>query len=165
MSKLLLDSQPLLVLPDLACLSGLSESIVLQQIHYWIEINRKAKRNFKEGFYWTYNSYETWQTQFPFWNTKTVKRIFAKLEGMNLLISDSFNKMRFDRTKWYRIDHEALGNLRVEPKGQNVPKERDNMSLTIPETNQGSGFNPEHELGILTAIGQSLKANGKRTRH
>lgn len=164
MSKLLLDSQPLLVIPELACLVGVSESIVLQQIHYWIEINRKGKRNFKEGTYWTYNSYETWQAQFPFWTLKTVKRIFAKLEAAGILISGTFNKMRFDRTKWYRIDHEALKSLlnsAIARKGQNVPMDEDTFTPTIPETSQGA----MNDLGALTAMGELLKVNGKRTRH
>ena len=64
MSKLLLDENPLMIMPQLAVKIGLNESIVLQQIHYWLEINRKADKNKRDGFYWTYNSYKEWQKQF-----------------------------------------------------------------------------------------------------
>ena len=63
-SKLLLNTYPLIVLPELAQAIGLHEAIVLQQLHYWIEINRKADRNSHNGRYWTYNTYESWQVQF-----------------------------------------------------------------------------------------------------
>jgi hypothetical protein len=161
MSKLLLDSQPLLVIPELATLIGLSGSIVLQQVHYWVEINRKAKRNFKEGHFWTFNSYETWQAQFPFWSLKTVKRVFTRLEAAGLLVSDNFNRIKFDRTKWYRIDHEALERCIEKPKGQLDPLNEDSFTPPIPEINQGA----MNDLGALTAMGELLKVNGKRTRH
>lgn len=35
MSKLLLDSNPLVIIPELAVAVGLNESIILQQLHYW----------------------------------------------------------------------------------------------------------------------------------
>ena len=42
MSKILFDEQPIVVSRELAKLIGLNEAIVLQQVHYWLEINRKA---------------------------------------------------------------------------------------------------------------------------
>ena len=111
MSKLLLDSQPLVVLPELAAVVGLNEAIVLQQIHYWIEINKKANRNHNDGYYWTYNSYEAWHEQFPFWSKNTIVRIIEKLEKSNLIVTGNYNKLKLDRTKWYRINYEELNEL------------------------------------------------------
>lgn len=37
MSKLLLDDEPLVILPKLAAAIGLNEAIILQQLHYWLE--------------------------------------------------------------------------------------------------------------------------------
>ncbi len=36
MAKLLLNEQPLVVLPELACKIGLNEAIILQQLNYWL---------------------------------------------------------------------------------------------------------------------------------
>ncbi len=72
-SKLLLDSRPLVIVPELACLLGVSEAIILQQIHYWLEINRRDERNIKDGFAWTYNSVAEWQKQF------TQQRLFSAI--------------------------------------------------------------------------------------
>lgn len=134
MSKLLLDKPPLLVIPDLAVLIGLHESIVLQQIHYWIELNREADKNFEAGFYWTYNSYHDWQKQFKFWNVVTIKRLIGKLETIGLIISDNFNRMKFDRTKWYRIDYERLESFTKSPKYQTDLKESIKLSKTLIDT-------------------------------
>ena len=111
MSRLLLDEKPLLVMPRLATLIGLNEAIVLQQVHYWLEINRKTNSNYKDGYYWAYNTYEQWQEQFPFWSKRTIRRIINNLEKMGLLISASYNKLGIDRTKWYRIDYKKLDEL------------------------------------------------------
>jgi hypothetical protein len=111
MSKLLLDSQPLVVIPELAVRIGLNEAIILQQIHYWTEINRRAERNFKDGHHWTFNTYENWQKQFPFWAVDTIKRTITRLEKLELIISGHFNEYQRDRTKWYRVNYPHLQSM------------------------------------------------------
>lgn len=44
MSRLLINEQPLLVLPSLACEIGLNEALMLQQIHYWMNTSKKLLR-------------------------------------------------------------------------------------------------------------------------
>jgi hypothetical protein len=110
-NNLLIQEEPLIVLPSLAVKVGLNEAIVLQQIHYWVQLNKKMKNNFRDGYYWTYNTYEQWQKQFPFWHVITIKRIIASLEKKGLIISANYNKLSIDRTKWYRIDYERLESL------------------------------------------------------
>jgi len=64
--KLLLNEEPLIVLPSLAAHIGLQESIFLQQLHYWL--NRSDHE--RDGHKWVYNSYKEWQKQFPFWSER-----------------------------------------------------------------------------------------------
>lgn len=150
MNNLLLDEHPILVLPQLATCIGLNESIVLQQIHYWIKQNEKNNRNFKGDHYWTYNTFEEWAKQFPFWSMPTIKRIFKKLEDGDLLLVGYYNKKSYDRTKWYRINYKSLESLyshhnikvtqcivskRSNGKYQNDTKDNIKMIPTIPETN------------------------------
>ena len=76
-SSILFKEEPLVINRGLAKLIGLNEAIVLQQVHYWLDINRKTKNNFHDGRTWTYNTYETWQEEnFDIWSLRTVKRIF-----------------------------------------------------------------------------------------
>lgn len=106
MSKLLINESPLLVLPSLAIAVGLNEAITLQQIHYWLD--PRINKNFKEGLYWVYNSYEEWHKQFPFWSLRTIRRNIQSLEEKNLLITKNFSSHSFDKTKWYSINYKAL---------------------------------------------------------
>ncbi|MCF6459548.1 hypothetical protein [Clostridium sp. Cult3] len=75
----------------LACILGLNEALLLGQVHYWLEINKKNNRNFHEGRYWTYNTIKDRQGEFPFWSESTIKRIFKRLRDMELILLDNFN--------------------------------------------------------------------------
>jgi DnaD/phage-associated family protein len=109
-TRLLLDEEPLVILPSLAATIGLNESIVLQQLHYWLE----RSTNVHEGHTWVYNTYEEWQEQFPFWSESTIRRIITKLEKQGLIITGNFNRSKIDKTKWYRINYEKLAQLQDE---------------------------------------------------
>lgn len=137
MSKLLLpDSHPLLVLPELADAIGLNEAIVLQQVHYWIENNKKERRNFHRGRCWVYNSYRKWNENFPFWSERTIKKIFLDLEKQGLLISGNFNKLKIDRTKWYTIDYDAFEKLCSDAGlGKSCTIDSADIAQALPETN------------------------------
>jgi hypothetical protein len=117
MSKLLLDDKPLIVLPSLAGMIGLNESIVLQQLHYWLT----DSKNIRDGFKWVYNTYEDWQKQFPFWSVSTIRRTITKLEKDKYIIVGNYNKLKIDNTKWYRIEYSSLDMNR--PSVQNEQTE------------------------------------------
>ena len=118
MSYLLFNDPPLVVNPRLATLIGLNEAIILQQIHYWVQINKKSKKNYKDGYYWTYNSIPGWCEQFPFWSEGTVKRTFSSLKKQNLIIVSNYNKLKKDRTNWYRVNYENLPSDQNDPMDQ-----------------------------------------------
>jgi hypothetical protein len=112
-SQLLINEPPLQLLPSLATAIGLNEAIVLQQIQYWINSNqqRKSKHHFINGRWWTYNTAEAWQEQFPFWSVSTVRRILASLRDSGLVIAEAHGDNGFDHTLWYTIDYSALNDL------------------------------------------------------
>ena len=108
MSKLLINEQPLQVIPSLAKAIGLNEAIFLQQLHYFLRISK----NSADGRSWVYNTIKDWQAEFSFWSLKTVQRTIENLEKMGLILStDKFNKMKMDKTKWYSIDYEKLSEI------------------------------------------------------
>ena len=112
-------------------LNSLDEAIVLNQLNYWIERNKDANRNFRDGHYWVYNSYEAWRKQdFPVWSATKIKRIFTSLEGKGIVLSANYNKLAIDKTKWYTIDYDKLKKFIEEySKGQNeTPKDQDEIS-------------------------------------
>jgi hypothetical protein len=107
MSKLLIDEEPLQVLPSLAARIGLNEAIFLQQLHYWL---KKSKHEHDERK-WIYNTFGEWQAQFPFWTERTLQRIVKNLVRMELVKVYKFNKSNWDRTNWYTIKYDNIDSI------------------------------------------------------
>ncbi len=130
---LLIDESPLVILPSLVKAIGANEAIVLQQIHYWLDINKKANRNYYDGKYWTYNTYEGWHEEFFWLSESTVRRVLAELAKKGLLIKGNYNKSKFDRTNWYTINYDEVNKLLPSAHGEQVGEVTE--SEPIPETN------------------------------
>lgn len=124
--KLLIDDQPLQVLPSLAESIGLNESLVLQQIH-WLLSRSKKKIS---GKYWVFNTYEEWRDKhFRFFSLSTVRRTIKNLEDLGLITSTTeFNKMKVDKTKWYTINYEELDNLQIATNKNDSPSVQNEQS-------------------------------------
>lgn len=147
--NLLIPEPPLQVLPSLAALIGLNESIILQQVHYWTQSNERSKRpdTFQEGYYWTFATFDksqregvlSWSDQFPFWNERTIRRAVSRLDEKALLVIGNFNRKPTDRTQWYRVNYpqlRAVSPIRTncpDASGQVVPLHPDNLSGSIIE--------------------------------
>lgn len=147
MSRLLLDEQPLVILPKLAVVIGLNEAIVLQQLHYWVE----KSKNEKDGKYWVYNTLAEWREQFPFWSKNTIIRTFEKLEQDKLIETGVFNRNKSDRTKWYTINYKTLDacyNSFTQIGNMDLPKK------SKPFTQNENMDNPNWEHGSSTQNGQ-----------
>lgn len=106
MSLLVID-RPLIVLPKLALKVGLNEAMILQQLHF--RLQHKAKEY--GGHRWVFYSYEEWRYDFPFWSARTIQRALLGLEEQDFVVSGVFNRIKSDRTKWYRIDYGQLDML------------------------------------------------------
>lgn len=141
MSRLLLDDYPILFLPKLAEMLGSSDrALLLQQIHYWIEKSGIEH----DGRKWVFNSVATWHKQFSWISERTLRSILKYLEDEGILLTGNYNKLKFDRTKWYTIDYDRLEKLEnafgkscqmekenfSESNGKNLPKENGNICQT-----------------------------------
>ena len=168
MSKLLINEQPLQVLPSLANIIGLNEAIILQQLHFFLRISR----NKIGGRSWVYNTINDWQAEFSFWSVKTVQRTIENLEKSGLVVStDKFNKMKMDKTKWYTIDYQKLSEILPEnektPFGQNdqmeTPKKENafgqNDQMTFGQNDQSNNQrNKNINITPLSPYGESANA-------
>ncbi|MBN8656119.1 MAG: PadR family transcriptional regulator [Anaerolineae bacterium] len=109
-SNLLINEPPLLILPSLAKVIGLNESLVLQQLHYWLQNSKVGVT--RNGIKWVYNTYGDWQSEsFPFWSLSTIERTFRSLEKRGLVISEQLDAKKHDQRKYYRINYAALETL------------------------------------------------------
>lgn len=145
MANILFNIEPKVINTELACLIGLNEAIVLQQLHYWIEKNKATAINYHDGHYWTYGTVQEYRDRdFRFWSFDTVKRTLTKLTSLGFLLQGNYNKMKMDQTKWYAIDYSALDvwisthhSASPSPIGQNAPMEQGNL----PQCNSAKSTN------------------------
>lgn len=184
-SKLLFDIKPLVINRDFAKLIGLNESIIIQQIHYWIINNKEKGVNFYEERYWTYNSYKKWhENDFPFWRPKSIQRIIIRIEkGLVPNIKDcqeklfffkigNFNTLKIDKTKWYSINYDAIERLQqlletpkneifvqpLPPKEVTMtPKSSNHDLLKRQAIPESSKESSKENSTIQDTVGQSLK--------
>jgi len=152
MSKLLIDDNPLQVLPKLAEAIGLNEAIVVQQLHYWLN----KSTNEYDGKKWVYNTYAEWkETNFPFWSVQLIGNIFRSLEEIGLVISKQINKKEWNRRKWYTLNYKELTRIENQIiEGIKIIRSIDQNldSLHITETTQETTFakEPKTANGTLT---------------
>lgn len=153
--KLLINEPPVQVIPSLAKAIGLNEAIVLQQLHYWLE-NKKNPGRVVEGEKWIYNTYDEWHENFPFWGVSTIKRIFTTLEERGLIITRQFDKGKYDRTKFYRIDYAAFSALNVPSKEPEEDARGDQVD-PIDKTNLTPSLNDSETTTETTSYSERKK--------
>lgn len=122
-------------------LGDLNEAVILNQLYYWIEINRKAVKNYYDDRYWVFNTYQTWkETDFDFWSTDTIRRTLTRLENKGIVLTANYNKLKIDKTKWYTIDYKKLQELIDEyEKEHNAIKENADCGHDMANCTDGNG--------------------------
>ncbi|MFJ7738355.1 DnaD domain protein [Lysinibacillus sp. NPDC097287] len=143
--NLLINESPLQVLPSLAVKIGLNQALVLQQMHYWLRISK----NIRGGHKWVYKTLEDWHKEFPFWSKSTLERIIRKLEEDQLIVVGNYNRMKMDRTKWYRVNYDAVDM--ATRSFQNEDMQHGEMMVSIDVTCEPpSQQNAENGISNLT---------------
>ncbi|MBM4764819.1 DnaD domain protein [Bacillus sp. B15-48] len=145
MSRLLVNEAPMMLLPKLAAKIGLNETIFIQQLYYWLN----ESKHVHDGHRWVYNTYEDWHDQFPFWSISTIRRIIAKLEQEQFIMTGNYNRLKLDKTKWYRINYEALEALYDEETLSPVVHNEEEVSLPSNQDEQYMASNWAAEEAAL----------------
>ncbi len=114
--------------PEVACYIGLKKAIVIQGFHYWLEKNKEENRNFKDGCYWCYNSYEDWKRiSFSYMSERDIRRVIKELEDDGYLISRKYNAYRGDCRKWYTINYEKFHRDMIQYREEAQRKEKEEI--------------------------------------
>lgn len=108
---------------EIATEYGVNAAIILENIYYWIAKNKANGVHFHEGYYWTYNSVKAFGELFPYMGSKAIRNALKTLEENEVIIAGDFNKVPYDRTKWYAITEKGES---LFPKGQMEITERAN---------------------------------------
>ncbi len=105
---------------ELAGKYGLAEAMIIHHFQHWIRVNRKMKRNFHEGRYWSYQTLDEIAAHFPYLSKSQVCEIITKLclgkgrrskkeqEFEPVLLKGNFNKHSYDQTVWYTFVREDM---------------------------------------------------------
>lgn len=110
---------------DLANEIGIEEAIIFKHICYWIQKNEANEKNQFDGDTWTYNSVKAFNEIFFYMTEKKIRNALAKLEEFGLIKTGNYNKIQFDRTKWYALTE----------KGKSIFQ---NRKIHLPEKENGN---------------------------
>lgn len=106
---------------------GVDESIMLQNIKFWVRTNKANGTNQFDGSTWTYNSAKAFTKLFPFWTEKQIRRVLKSLTDQGVIKSGNYNKSKYNHTTWYALIDE---NMLFPSEITDIPK-REHQS---PET-------------------------------
>ena len=115
---------------------GVEEAVLIQNIYFWVKHNEVNNTNFHDGRYWTFNSAKAFTEIFPFWNELKIKRMLKKLEEKGALLTGNYNKIPYDRTKWYTLS-DKLYSIVNDGLSQSakLTNEKSNNDRPIPDIN------------------------------
>lgn len=122
---------------------GINAALVLENIAFWVRQNGAAGRNMHQGAAWTYGSVREIAERFPYLSEKQVRGALDRLQEAELIKADNFNKLKYDKTKWYTLTAEGE---RITAQGDTTdeegPKEsppgangKDSKVVPIPDIN------------------------------
>lgn len=116
---------------NLAQQFGILEAILLSQFRYWVDRNEANERNFYDDNWWTYNSMQAFTKLFPFASEKSLRNALKHLEDEGLIVTGNYNKLHYDRTKWYALTqkgrfHTDIFADSIRQKGQMETAKRAN---------------------------------------
>lgn len=168
-SAVLFNDHPLVVPRAVAEKFGLRAAIILQQVHYWCELNRKreeksgSKSHYKNGRWWMWNSVSGWTDEFgSLWSSSSIERTLSKLRKSGVLIGEVLSSRPSDRTLWYSIDYENLESLinvdetvtptKVEPLPQNDEMDHSlNLTDPFPQNDEVTPSNCRNQVTETTS--------------
>ena len=126
----------------------INEALVLQQVDYWCNINKRNNEYFIDGFYWTFSSINMMlKRDFPLcFSYDTLKRTLTNLEEANFLITKkhkngkiyrvNYNKISFNRN--LKLDKNITKNESGNQKSrlvQNAPTQKVELVQNTPTEN------------------------------
>lgn len=105
---------------------GVEKAVVLSNIRFWLNNNKNKDLSTvkHDGYYWMYNTAKDMSNVLPYFTQSKVQRLLKQLEDEGVLIVGNYNKVKYDRTKWYTLSEFTYD---------------DNCSTQTPELNIGNG--------------------------
>lgn len=126
--------------------------MVLQSLAYWLQKNVINKNNIHDGVAWTFNSVSKMKEYFPYLTYNQLADSLRRLEKNGLIVSANYNKMGYDRTKWYTLTPyaEELTGVKVRSGGGDYGRSRAARKARLAEIKQEFAENQQPIVEIST---------------
>ena len=127
---------------------GVEKAIVLSNIRFWLNNNKNKDLSTvkHDGYYWMYNTAKDMSNVLPYFTQSKVQRLLKQLEYDGVLIVGNYNKVKYDRTKWYTLSEFtydencstqtpelSIGNEQIEqPIQDSKTNTKTNNKINIP---------------------------------
>lgn len=127
---------------------GVEKAVVLANIKFWLNNNKTKELSTvkHDGYYWMYNTAKDMSNVLPYFTQSKIQRLLKQLEDDGVLIVGNYNKVKYDRTKWYTlseftydencITHNSelnIGNEHIEqPIQDSKTNTKTNNKINIP---------------------------------
>ena len=117
---------------DLKLIKDPVKKILYAKIKNWIYRNedKESEYHYKAGYWWTFGSYEYWGEECGL-DMTTVGNHLRELAATGILKTGNYNKMKIDKTIWYRLateDELKKVNFRLLFYGKSKEKNINNHS-------------------------------------
>lgn len=90
---------------------GVNCAVILNNLYFWIQKNEANGDHYHDGLYWTFNSVKAFNDLFPYLSEKQIRSALSKLEDDGIIKTGNYNKVAYDRTKWYAITQKGISIL------------------------------------------------------
>ncbi|MBD2253380.1 hypothetical protein [Nostoc parmelioides] len=140
-SKLITPESPLLVPPLLAAEIGLTEAMMLQQIHYYCQISKHIKR---DGRRWFWKTLKDWGETLPFLKPSAIRRAIANLRDNFKLI----DVCRHSEKTWYQANWFTVNVENVQALWNRICQNQqiDVSNLELSNCSQAADHNKDFPL-------------------
>lgn len=130
---------------EIATKYGMKDATVLQSLAYWLKKNVETKTNIHDGVAWTFNSVSKMREYFPYLTYNQLADSLRRLEKNGLIVSSNYNKMGYDRTKWYTLTPlgEELTGISVRTSGGDYGCSREARKARLAEKQQAIAENKQ----------------------
>ena len=109
---------------------GRTAAMIYDHIEHWC----KNDGEYHDGHNWIFCTVKKFQERFPDLNERTIRRCLHKLEEVGLIKSGNYNKIPYDRTKWYTaLNVHMEADKMSTSKRTKCPHHVDKMSTSQPD--------------------------------
>ena len=96
---------------------GVHAAILLNNLEHWIAHNKANNINYRDGYYWTFNSKRAFAELFPYMNERQIDYALKKLIDDGIIITSKYNTSAYNHTLWYtitKLGYSILQNCEIE---------------------------------------------------